>query len=71
VKQLPSEEYGFVCDGLNSSCPSGNVVSTVQFCAFIGTLLEFQPGDTIVTARLRDSGGNTGPLAQIVIRIGS
>jgi hypothetical protein len=70
VKRLPSEDYLFVCDGLNTSCPSGKVVSKVQFCAFIGRVIEFQPGDTTVTARLRDTGGNTGPPAQIVIRIG-
>lgn len=70
VKRLPSEEYEFVCDGLNTACPSGKVTSTVQFCGFMGKALEFQTGDTTVTARLRDSGGNAGPLAQIVIRIG-
>jgi hypothetical protein len=30
----------------------------------------FNPGDSIVTVRLRDTpGGNTGPTAQIIVRV--
>jgi hypothetical protein len=70
VKLLPSEDYGFVCDGSNPACPSGNAVSTIQFCALIDRVLQLQPGDTVVTARLRDTGGNVGPSEQIVIHSG-
>ena len=45
--------------------------STVEFCGAITSFTEFQPGDTLVTARLRDADGNPGAPAQIVIRIGS
>lgn len=45
--------------------------STLQFCGFIDRPLQFPPGDTLVTARLRDVLGNVGPQAQIVIRAGS
>jgi hypothetical protein len=44
--------------------------SSMQFCGVIGKVLEFLPGDTVVTARLRDLNGNLGPSSQIVVRIG-
>jgi hypothetical protein len=47
-----------------------NPASTVEFCGFVTRFMEFPPGDTLVTARLRDQGGNTGAQAQIVIRVG-
>ncbi|MCX8073893.1 MAG: hypothetical protein N3C12_15870 [Candidatus Binatia bacterium] len=43
--------------------------STVQFCILVNDALTFPPGDTIVTARLRDIGGNVGAPAQIVVRV--
>jgi hypothetical protein len=46
-----------------------NPSSTVQFCTLINDALTFPPGDTIVTARLRDIGGNVGEPAQIVVRV--
>jgi hypothetical protein len=48
----------------------GSPNSTMQFCGFIGKVLEFQSGDTVVTARLRDLAGNLGPSSQIVVRVG-
>jgi len=44
--------------------------TTMQFCGVIGKVLEFQSGDTVITARLRDLNGNLGPSSQIVVRIG-
>jgi len=32
--------------------------------------MEFPSGDTLVTARLRDEGGNSGPIAQLIVRVG-
>ncbi|MBI3782163.1 MAG: hypothetical protein HY270_02060 [Deltaproteobacteria bacterium] len=43
--------------------------STTQFCGFVDAVLHFPAGDTQVTARLRDTQGNPGPTAQIIIRI--
>ena len=43
--------------------------TTVQFCGLIPKPVEFPVGDTVVTARVRDALGNTGPPAQIVVRI--
>jgi hypothetical protein len=43
--------------------------ATVEFCGFISFPLRFPDGDTIVTARVRDSNGIAGPPRQIVIRI--
>jgi len=43
--------------------------STLQFCALVSSALEFPPGDTLLTARLRDTGGNTGPAVQIIVRV--
>jgi hypothetical protein len=55
----PTDDYSFV-----------NPDSTIQFCGFIDSLLVFPPGDTVVTARLRDRDGNPGAPAQLVIHIG-
>lgn len=40
-----------------------------QFCAPIGTNLEFPIGDTFVTVRVRDTFGNLGPPAQLLVRV--
>lgn len=40
-----------------------------QYCDIVSATAEFPPGDTVVTARLRDVGGNVGPTAQIVVRV--
>lgn len=44
--------------------------TTIQFCGFVTGVMEFPAGDTVVTARLRDEGGNPGPTAQLVVRVG-
>lgn len=43
--------------------------TTTQFCGFVNVPLGFPPGDTRVTARLRDAAGNWGGIAQIIIRV--
>jgi hypothetical protein len=46
-----------------------NSASKAQFCDLMSADAPFNPGDSIVTVRLRDSGGNTGPTAQIIVRV--
>ncbi|MGH3054553.1 MAG: hypothetical protein ACRDL7_06200, partial [Gaiellaceae bacterium] len=46
-----------------------NPSSMIQFCGFVTGVMEFPGGDTVVTARLRDVGGNPGPIAQLVVRV--
>ena len=58
--QFGTGEHGFV-----------RSASTVQFCGFMTSVLQFPPGDTLVTARLRDSDGNVGPSAQMMVHVGT
>jgi dockerin type I repeat protein len=44
--------------------------TTTQFCGFVTRVMEFPAGDTLVTARLRDEGGNPGPASQLIVRVG-
>jgi hypothetical protein len=44
--------------------------TTIQFCGFVTGVMEFPVGDTTVTVRLRDTGGNPGPTAQLIVRVG-
>lgn len=44
--------------------------TTTQFCGFMNVPLGFPPGDTTITARLRDIRGNWSELAQIIVRVG-
>lgn len=44
--------------------------TTRQFCGFIGEPLLFPPGDTVVTARIRDGQGLWSAPSSIVVRIG-
>ncbi|HVM97906.1 MAG TPA: hypothetical protein VMT89_16040 [Candidatus Acidoferrales bacterium] len=43
--------------------------STVQFCTLLTDALTFPGGDTILSARLRDTAGNAGPSVEIVVRV--
>ncbi|OFV86555.1 MAG: hypothetical protein A3J75_04945 [Acidobacteria bacterium RBG_16_68_9] len=43
--------------------------STVQFCATIPVDFAFPPGETVVTVRLRDASGATGPPASVIVRV--
>jgi hypothetical protein len=44
--------------------------STLQFCGFVDAVMHFPPGDTLLTARLRDVNGTPGLPQQIIVRIG-
>lgn len=41
----------------------------MQFCGRVAKSAEFPVGETLVTARVRDTQGNLGPAAQIIVRI--
>jgi hypothetical protein len=56
--QFESGEFGFV-----------DPASTIQFCGFVSQRFAFPPGDTLLTARLRDQRGNPGSAAQIIFRV--
>lgn len=47
----------------------GSPDATLQFCNLVAKPMEFPGGDTRLTARLRDTKGNFGPPAQIIVRI--
>ena len=57
--QFDSGEYG---------CRSPD--ARAQFCGFMTAATAFPPGDTLVSARVRDIDGNAGPIYQLVIRVG-
>lgn len=44
-------------------------LATAQFCDIVAATAIFPPGDNVVSARLADSLGRTGPTKQIVIRV--
>jgi hypothetical protein len=47
-----------------------NAATVEEYCSVvIPAAMKFQTGDTLVSARLRDSSGNVGPVAQIVVRV--
>jgi hypothetical protein len=43
--------------------------TTMQFCDIVAATAVFPPGDNIVTGRLADLDGATGPTKQIVVRV--
>jgi hypothetical protein len=62
---------GFACTYVDSSggARTVNENATVQFCDTVANVAAFRPGDSIVTVQLRDTAGNIGPTAQIVVRV--
>jgi hypothetical protein len=60
----------FACTQTNNgSLTYADPSSTVQFCTLISEAVTFPRGDTQVSVRLRDTAGNAGPTAAIVVRI--
>ncbi|MFI5396341.1 MAG: dockerin type I domain-containing protein [Candidatus Binatia bacterium] len=47
-----------------------NPSSKIEFCSLVDTPDQFPQGDTVLTVRLRDTAGNVGAPAQIVVHIG-
>lgn len=56
--------------GLDGEYDFAVSLSQIQYCALISVPLSFPPGDTILTARVRDQQGVLGPPRQIVLRVG-
>jgi hypothetical protein len=46
-----------------------NPGATVHFCQFVAGNARFASGEMTLSAKLRDNRGNTGPTAQIVVRV--
>lgn len=44
--------------------------SVMQFCTLVNEALTFPAGETLLSARLRDTDGNAGPTAEMVVRVG-
>jgi len=59
------------CTYIDDSGVSKPIISTasVQFCDFVAGTAAFPFGESILTVKLRDSAGNTGPTAQIIVRV--
>lgn len=60
---------GDSCVNFNGTFNFVAPTTRAQFCGFVNVPLGFPPGDTTVTTRLRDSEGNWGAPAQIIIRV--
>jgi len=43
----------------------------VQFCSQIARPLEFPPGDTLCSVQVQDVSGTLGPLASMIVRVGT
>lgn len=64
------QETDFACTQDSSGTFTfANGGSTVQFCVLVNQALTFPTGDTVLTVRLRDTAGQAGPPAQIVVRV--
>lgn len=50
-----------------SGCVGGG--TTAQYCALVDRNFEFPAGETLITARVRDTQGNLGPPAQLIVRV--
>ena len=48
-----------------------NATSALQFCGLVNLAIEFPPGDTLVSARVRDVRGNLSAAQQILVRVGT
>jgi hypothetical protein len=69
--RFQSFSQSFPCTYVDSS-GSGRFVNTnatTQFCDAVTGTAAFPPGDSLLTVQLRDTVGNIGPTAQIVVRV--
>lgn len=59
------------CTIVHPTGQSGFVSSTglVQYCDIVAATAEFPPGEALLTVRVRDIDGETGPAEQIVLRV--
>lgn len=66
--KLPSEPCTLGRDGLEATITPNLPSAGRQFCAVVSRNIEFPSGDTVLTARVADTLGRTGPVVQIVVR---
>lgn len=63
-------EIDFACtQDSNGFLTFANRGAERQFCTLVGNAMAFPAGNTVLTARLRDSTGRAGPASQIVVRV--
>lgn len=67
---ITSPRFACTIDRFQAPNFLGNV-SELQFCLQVTNRLQFPPGDTRCSVRLRDEGGTLGPLRQFILRVGS
>jgi hypothetical protein len=62
---------GSPCTSVDASGEAKTVVAgvSVQFCDLVAVTAAFPPGESVLSVKLRDRAGNTGPTAQIVVRV--
>jgi len=62
---------GAACTLVDPSRESRTIdpTTSMQFCDIVAATAVFRPGDNIVTGRLADVNGATGPTKQIVVRV--
>lgn len=66
--KLPSEPCTLGPDGLDATITPNLPSSARQFCAVVTRNIEFPVGDVVLTARVADTLGRTGPVVEIVVR---
>ncbi|GBD26807.1 hypothetical protein HRbin30_02149 [bacterium HR30] len=66
--KLPSEPCTLGPDGLDATITPNLPSNGRQFCVVVTKNIEFAVGDTVLTARVADTSGRTGPTFEIVVR---
>jgi hypothetical protein len=69
--RFESFPLGSACTQTDATGESRTIspLASVQFCNIVASTELLHPGENILSAKLRDVGGNLGPTAQIVIRV--
>jgi hypothetical protein len=69
--RFESFSLGSACTQTDATGESRTIspLAAVQFCNIVASTEVLAPGENVLTAKLRDVGGNLGPTAQIVIRV--
>jgi len=63
-------EPNFACtQDNNGNFRFASLGSSTQFCTLVNEAIPFPAGDTVLRVRLRDTAGNAGPVAEIVVRV--
>jgi hypothetical protein len=67
--QSPGSACTFAPGGGSYAYVSVSPSATAQFCDAMNAAQAFPPGDSLLTVQLKDTGGNVGPTAQIIVRV--